>query len=304
MLYLPQMSRDTPTKDPVKGSSGRKPRMRKVLPPQYVWPLLFTLGNLIAGFAAIHYANKDPQWAGPWGWSGLTMAGALIIVGMLLDSVDGALARLTGTVSELGATLDSLADLVTCGVAPAVMTIALVSMYVSENGALILLGPDADLPWGKVVWSVAAVYVACTALRLARFNVETQPEKGPNEHIKFKGMPSPGAAGLIASLIILHQHFLKNGDDSLWIERAYAFGVPGVMLLCALAMVSNIPYDHFANRYLGRPQSFRFVATFVIIIFLGIWWFQETVAIGFIIYALSGPLSTLKSKEKEAILDS
>lgn len=300
MLHSTEMASKTPTKN----AQELKPRMRKVLPPQYVWPLLFTLGNLIAGFAAIHFAYKDPQWVGPWGWSGLTMAGALIIVGMLLDSVDGALARLTGTVSELGATLDSLADLVTCGVAPAVMTIALVSTYVSADGSLSLLGPDADLPWGKVVWSIAAAYLACTALRLARFNVETQPEKGPNEHITFKGMPSPGAAGLVAALIILHQHYLKNGDESLWLERAYAFGVPGVVLLCAFAMVSNIPYDHFANRYLGRPQSFRFIATFVIIIFLGLWWFQETVAVGFIIYGFSGPLSMLKSKNKEAVLDS
>ena len=196
----------------------RKPRMRRVLPPQYVWPLLFTLGNLISGFAAIHYAYKGSDWIGPWGWSGLTMAGALIIAGMVFDSVDGALARVTGTVSELGATLDSLADLVTCGVAPAVLTLALVSGYVSEDGSLTFLGPDADLPWGKVVWGIAAAYVSCTALRLARFAVETQPEKGPNDHIKFKGMPSPGAAGLIASLVLLHQHFLYTGDESLWID--------------------------------------------------------------------------------------
>ena len=215
-----------------------RPRMRKVLPPQYVWPLLFTLGNLLSGFAAIHYAYKEPNWTGPWGWSGLTLAGALIIVGMLFDSVDGALARLTGSVSELGANLDSLADLITCGVAPAIMTIALVSTYVSDNGIFILLGPDTDLPWGKVVWAIAATYITCTALRLARFNVEVQPEKGPNEHIQFKGLPSPGAAGLIASLIILHQHFLKTGDELLWIERAYAFGVPGITILCAFAMVS------------------------------------------------------------------
>ena len=273
-----------------------EPRLRRVLPPQNVWPLLFTLGNLVSGFAAIHYAYKGAQWHGPWGWSGLTMAGALIFLGMFLDSIDGSVARLTRSVTELGAALDSLSDLVTCGVAPAVMTLSLVASYLGTDGQLTLLGPDADLPWGKVVWGIAAVYVCCTALRLARFTVETQPEKGPNDHMAFHGMPSPGAAGLIASLILLHQHVLASGGDTLWIGRAYAFGVPVVMLVAAIAMVSNIPYDHFMNRYLGRPQSFRFIAFLVIILFLCMWWFQETVVIGFIAYSLTGPVHVFRNR--------
>ncbi len=270
-------------------------RRRRVLPPQHVWPLLFTLGNLVSGFAAIHYAHKDPEWAGgPWGWSGLTMAGALIFLGMFLDSIDGSIARLTRSVTELGAALDSLSDLVTCGVAPAFMVLALVSSYLGTDGQLTLPGPDSDLPWSKVVWGIAAVYVCCTALRLARFNVETQPEKGPNDHLAFHGMPSPGAAGVIASLILLHQHILAGGSETLWIARAYAFGVPIVMLLVATAMVSSIPYDHFVNRHLGKPQSFRFIAFLVIIVFMCLWWFQETLVFGFVAYAVTGPLFYLK----------
>ena len=175
--------------------------------------------------------------------------------------------------------------------------------HLGDEGNLTLLGPDADLPWGKVVWGISAVYVCCAALRLARFSVETQPEKGPNDHLAFHGMPSPGAAGLIAALILLHQHVLANSGDTLWIGRAYAFGVPGVMLLGAIAMVSRIPYDHFVNRYLGRPQSFRFIAFLVIILFLCIWWFQETVAVGFVLYALSGPLFALRKKGKSLVSD-
>tara|TARA_B100000959_G_scaffold272890_1_gene322771 strand:- start:25 stop:906 length:882 start_codon:yes stop_codon:yes gene_type:complete len=276
----------------------RTPRRRRVIPPQAVWPLLFTLGNLVSGFAAIHYAYKGAEWQGPWGWSGLTMAGALIFLGMFLDSIDGAVARITDSVTELGAALDSLSDLVTCGVAPALMVLALVSSYLGDDGTLTLLGPDADLPWGKVVWGIAAVYVCCAALRLARFTVETEPAKGPNEHMAFHGMPSPGAAGLIAALILLHQHVLAVGTDALWIGRAYAFGVPIVMLLAAIAMVSSIPYDHFMNKYLGKPQSFRFIAILVIVIFTCMWWFQETVAIGFIAYALTGPVYVLKHRGK------
>ena len=93
------------------------------------------------------------------------MAGALIFLGLFLDSVDGSVARLTRSVTELGATLDSLSDLVTCGVAPAVMVLSLVASYLGTDGQLTILGPDADLPWGKVVWGIAAVYVCCTALR-------------------------------------------------------------------------------------------------------------------------------------------
>jgi CDP-diacylglycerol--serine O-phosphatidyltransferase len=282
-------------------NGANAPRRRRVLPPQTVWPLLFTLGNLVSGFAAIHYAYKGPEWHGPWGWSGLTMAGALIFLGMFLDSIDGSVARLTNSVTELGAALDSLADLVTCGIAPAVMVLALVSSYLGTDGSLTLLGPDADLPWGKVVWGIAAVYVCCTALRLARFTVETEPAKGPNDHIAFHGMPSPGAAGLIAAIILLHQHILAGGIETLWIGRAYAFGVPIVMLLGAIAMVSSIPYDHFVNRYLGKPQSFRFIAFLVIIIFTCMWWFQETVALGFIAYSLTGPIHVLKHRNKNVV---
>ncbi|HIB00581.1 MAG TPA: hypothetical protein EYN11_03240 [Phycisphaerales bacterium] len=271
-------------------------RRRRVIPPQTVWPLLFTLGNLVSGFAAIHYAYKGPEWHGPWGWSGLTMAGALIFLGMFLDSIDGAVARLTNSVTELGAALDSLSDLVTCGVAPAVMVLTLVSSYLGDDGTLTLLGPDADLPWGKVVWGIAAVYVCCTALRLARFTVEIQPEKGPNEHLAFHGMPSPGAAGLIASLVLLHQHVLSGGGDALWIGKAYAFGIPAVMFLGSIAMVSNIPYGHFVNRYLGRPQSFRFITSLVIILFLCMWWFQATVALAFVAYAMTGPIYAFKNR--------
>jgi len=276
----------------------RMQRIRRIMPPQAVWPLLFTLGNLVSGFAAIHYAYKSPNWQGPWGWSGLTMAGALIFLGLFLDSIDGTIARLTRSVTELGATLDSLADLVTCGIAPAVLTLSLVASYLGDDGHLNLLGPDADLPWGKVVWGIAAVYVCCAALRLARFTVETQPEKGPNDNMAFHGLPSPGAAGLIAALILLHQHVLASSGDTLWIGRAYAFGVPGIMLLGAIAMVSRIPYDHFVNRYLGRPQTFRFIASTVIILFMCLWWFQATVAIGFIMYAVSGPVSAYRNRGK------
>ena len=279
-------------------SSRVRTRVRKVMPPQVVWPLLFTLGNLVAGFAAIHYATKGTTWVGPWGWSGLTMAGSMVFLGMFLDSIDGAVARLTRSVSGLGAMLDSLADLVTCGIAPAMMMLALIGGYLGQDGQLTVLGPDADVPWGKVVWAIAAVYVCCTALRLARFNVETHPEEGPADHIEFHGIPSPGAAGVVVALIMLHQHVLASGMDTLWLGQAYAFGIPIVALICAFGMVSNVPYDHFVSKYFARPQSFRFLSTTVIVFFIAIWWFQETVVCGFIWYAMTGPFELIRRRNK------
>ena len=107
----------------------RRGRRRRRLPPVQVAPTLLTLGNLVAGFAAIHYAAKPLEFTGPWGWSSLTLAGALVFLGMFFDSIDGSVARLTRSFSDLGTQLDSMADLVTCGVAPAFMMLRLVSHY-------------------------------------------------------------------------------------------------------------------------------------------------------------------------------
>ena len=82
------------------------PRRRRRLPPISMLPTLCTLGNLVAGFSATHYALRPPDFAGPWGWSGLTLATCLVFLGMMLDSVDGWVARLTRSVSALGGQLE------------------------------------------------------------------------------------------------------------------------------------------------------------------------------------------------------
>lgn len=266
-------------------------RHRRTLPPVSVIPTLCTLGNLIAGFAAIHFAARDPSVGRLlFGWSPLTFAAALIFLGMFLDAIDGTLARLTRSTSELGGQLDSLADVVTFGVAPAFMTLRLVQIALSGEGWVI--GPDTDLVWGKIIWGAAAVYVSCAALRLARFNIEMGPGT-VNDHSLFRGLPSPGAAGTIASLILLHQHLEVQLADSEWVIRVAKWstlGIPLALLLCGLAMVSSIPYVHFANRYFRGRKSFGYVVRLVIILALLIWQFQAMLALAFLIYALSGPV--------------
>src|SRR5262245_32255057 len=117
-------------------------RRRRRLPPMSVVPTLCTLGNLVSGFAAIQYAARPEDFRGPWGWSGLTLAACVVFVGMFLDAIDGSVARLTRSVSSLGGHLDSLADVVTFGVAPAFMTIQVVGHHVAAPTAII--GPEAD----------------------------------------------------------------------------------------------------------------------------------------------------------------
>ncbi|UCD76435.1 MAG: phosphatidylcholine/phosphatidylserine synthase [Phycisphaerales bacterium] len=275
-------------------------RRRRRLPPVRVAPTLLTLGNLIAGFAAIHYAAKPLDFTGPWGWSSLTLAGALIFLGMFLDSIDGSVARLTRSSSDLGTQLDSLADLVTCGVAPAFMMLRLVSHYLPPDGETMILGPEADNAFAKIVWGVAAVYVCCACMRLARFNIEV-PGGAVEDHMVFRGLPSPGAAGAIASLIVLHQHVLHESqtspeDVSVLFARWTAFGMPLVTLLCAVAMVSSIPYVHIMNRYVRGRRSFAYVARLVIPLFLAIWWFQEMLALAFTLYTVYPPLRMTASR--------
>ncbi len=252
-----------------------------------VLPTLCTLGNLVCGFAAIPYASMPVEFTGPWGWSGLTCAGALIFVGMLLDAVDGWIARVTNSTSELGGQLDSLADVVTFGVAPAYMMLRLVTTDVG----LPFIGPEADDVLAKIVWAVAVVYVCCAALRLARFNVETGATVERSD--SFRGLPSPGAAGAVASLILLHQDVLYGGFGEQMLP-ILALGLPFVTLLAAFAMVSGIPYAHVTNRYLSGSRSFTYVARMVVVIGLVMWFPQGTLAVLFTTYLVAGPLSGLR----------
>lgn len=274
--------------------SGRTSRRR--LPPVSVIPTLCTLGNLVAGFAAIYFAAIDPAVLEKmskhliWDWTPLTLAGALVFLGMFLDAIDGSLARLTRSHSEIGAQLDSLADVVTFGLAPAFMTLRLVGYHLASPDFII--GPLADNVFGKMIWAAAAVYVSCAALRLARFNVEMGGPTSVNDHSLFRGLPSPGAAGTVTSLVVLHQHFFVtvfHQDPKLGFVQAASLIIPGIMLICAFAMVSDIPYVHFANRYFRGRKSFGYLVRVVIVLMLFLWSFQVMLALGFVVYALSGP---------------
>lgn len=277
---------------PTRRGRLRRRGGRRRLPGVKVLPTLMTLGNLVCGFAAIYYSARAGESGGPtpFGWHPLTVAGALVFLGMAFDAIDGSLARLTRSTSDMGAQLDSLADVVTFGVAPAFMMLRLVGLYYGPGD--VILGPDAGNLYARLCWSVAAIYICCTALRLARFNVET-PGSDEDAHRWFKGLPSPGAGGAVASLALLHQHLMLvtwRDDLPAGFAATSAMVIPAATLLCAFAMVSRLRYPHFVNRVLKGRRSMATVAAMVVAVAGSVWWFHEALAIALSAYALSGPL--------------
>lgn len=257
-----------------------------------VLPTLFTLGNLLAGCAAIFLASRPENIELPFDWSPLTFAAVCIFVGMAFDGLDGRIARLTRSVSGLGEQLDSMSDMVTFGVAPAFIAVQLVGVGVpfvadpSLDVASVTLVQDRF--FDRIAIVVAAIYACCAALRLARFNVEvTLPEEA--DHNSFKGLPSPGAAGTVASLVLLHEHFLKNYPERDLLVQAASYAMVAVMLLAALAMVSQFRYVHVLNRYVRNRAPFDTVAKAVIVLLLMAVHLQGSLAAAFVLYALSAP---------------
>lgn len=279
---------------------------RRTLESISIVPTLLTLSNLICGFAAIHYATQPFGVTSIFGWTNITVGAALVFLGMFFDAIDGSVARLTRSTSDLGAQLDSLSDVVTFGVAPGFLMLELVEHYYRIDGSASVtafVGPGVDSLYGKVVWAIAALYVCGAGLRLARFNTDNaSPDE--KDHREFRGLPTPGAAGAIASLILLQQHLLYTtsaASESVTFARVAALAIPFVALLCAIGMVSNLPYPHMVNRYLRGQRDFGAIVRMVLPIIGAIWFLQETLAIGCTWYALYGPVrGVLRNSKRDA----
>jgi CDP-diacylglycerol---serine O-phosphatidyltransferase len=207
---------------------GQDVVLRKRRKGIYILPNLFTLGGLFGGFYAIVMA-VDGRFEN---------AAIGIFCAMVLDSLDGRIARMTNTQSAFGEQMDSLADMVSFGAAPALI------VYV---WALSSLGR-----WG---WIGAFVYCACAALRLARFNVNTAVV----DKRFFQGLPSPAAAALVAGFIWLMTDAGIDGQDVRW----YAFALT---LYSGLTMVTNVPFYSFKDVQMKRSVPFAVI----VLIALGI----------------------------------
>jgi len=241
-----------------------RPRGRGI----YLLPNLFTTGGLFAGFFAIIAASQGRFGA----------ACVAIFVAGILDGVDGRVARLTNTQSEFGTQYDSLADLVSFGMAPALV------MYHWALLSMRLDGPTA----GKVGWLAAFLYAACAALRLARFNSQV----GQVDKRWFVGLASPAAAGLLASFVWTMHDSGLDGTANRYLALA-------VTVVAALLMVSRLRYSSFKGSGSGpRAERVPFVALLVAVVVLVALVIDppRVLLAAAVLYALSGPLLWLRRR--------
>jgi len=223
----------------------------------YLLPNLFTTAALFAGFYAIVQAMNGR----------FEQSAIAIFIAMVLDGLDGRVARLTRTESAFGAEYDSLSDMVSFGAAPALV------IYV---WALRDLGSLQGF-FGKLGWIAAFLYCVCAALRLARFNTNIEVV----DKRFFQGLPSPAAAALLAGFIwVMHDYSIKGGSVK-WL----AFGIT---VFAAVSMVSTVPF------YSGKDINLRKSVPFVMLLFLVLFFVlistdpPTALFALFVIYALSG----------------
>lgn len=272
----------------------RSKRLRQVA----ILPALLTLGNLVCGFASIHFVMRHMMGAyvfsaghGPvekWLPSNLAIAAYLLFASMAFDALDGRVARLTRKTSDFGAQLDSLADVVSFGVGAAFLLIGMVGKALVGDGSQI--GPISDRISGRIVWIIAAIYACCGALRLARFNVENTHDE--SSHMWFKGLPIPGAAATVAGLVILYEEVLRRNPESFFSD-VLLWIMPAVTLAVGLLMVSRIRYAHLANRYLRGRRPLSMLFWFMLLLAAFLIYPQLVMAAVTVAYAMSGPVGVI-----------
>jgi len=268
-----------------KAENREKRRLRRVA----MLPSLVTLLNAVCGFAAIHFTARgmsEPNglWlVRPYELTFYAAAGWMIFLAMVADGVDGFLARLTRGTSGFGEQLDSIADMVSFGVAPAFLM-----LRVMESGLKELVSPVSpifgSIP-GKLLWLIAVTYVCCAALRLARFNVEHGHESA---HLTFAGLPSPAAAGVIASLVLLfgEMEIIKDTSAAVpVISKLVIYLLPAITVIIGLLMVSRLPYGHLVNRYVKGRRPLSHLVRVVFLAFFLFWKPELTLTISFLAYA-------------------
>lgn len=244
---------------------GRKPKKGV-----YLLPNTITLCGMFAGFYAILSAINGNFLHAAWA----------IILANVFDGLDGWIARLTNTTTRFGIELDSLSDIVAFGVAPSIM------MY-----------KWALAPFGRVGWAAAFLFVACGALRLARFNIQT----GSPGSKAFKGMPIPGAATILASIVIFYYEFWTGMP-----EKNIFF--PIITILLSLLMVSTLRYHGLKEIDFRERKPFWVLIVFVLALFVLFVHPQTAIFIFAMSYLLWGIIENVylflkKQKQKEISLD-
>jgi CDP-diacylglycerol--serine O-phosphatidyltransferase len=253
----------------------------------YFLPNLMTAGNLFCGFVAVikciqaRLITDAGEYASLHGnlsaFELYTQAVWFILLAVVFDMLDGRLARWGGRTSLFGAEFDSLADVISFGVAPALMVFFLI------------LAPRGDYQWFREFgWLIAFVYLLCGAVRLARFNVITNPLLHRSEaelHKDFVGLPIPAAAGTVASLVLLLLNLAANAREL----RQLTLALPLLLILVAMLMVSTVRYPSFKAVNWETKTRFRTFVVVVIAVAL-LWKLRERafffLFLGYIAYGL------------------
>ena len=203
---------------------ARKHRLQTIT----ILPSLVTILNGIFGFFSIIYASRNE----------FSLACFMIFLSMLADGIDGRLARMSKATSSFGGQLDSLCDVISFGVAPAFILIKVLEFKLQLKTVFI--------------WLAAVAYISCSVIRLARFNVENEEDE--SAHMSFIGLPTPAAAGVIVSLILLHQKY----QDTVPLLNILLYVMPAIALGIAILMVSRIRYPHILNQYFKGKKPFGY----------------------------------------------
>lgn len=253
----------------------------------YFLPNLMTAGNLFCGFIAIikciqarMITDSGDFAASHVTWSSTTLytqAVWCILIAVVFDMLDGRLARMSGRTSLFGAEFDSLADVISFGMAPALMVFFLI------------LAPREDYQWFREFgWFIAFIYLLCGAVRLARFNVITHPllYRGEAESSKdFVGLPIPAAAGTVASLVLLLLNMSTNAREL----GQWALALPFILVLVSFLMVSTVRYPSFKQVDLQMKARLKY-AILLFIIGVAVWRWHEIsfffLFLGYIAYGL------------------
>ncbi len=223
-------------------------------------PSLFTLANLFCGWACVVFAMRGE----------IATAAPFIGFAVVLDMLDGRIARMTGTTSDFGVQLDSLADLISFGMAPAVLAF--------QWGLI---------PLGRMGWAVGFVYLTAAALRLARFNIQVVTDKR-----YFVGLPSPAAAGLVAATVFYFPGGLQTYPVALL--GALMMVVPGLL------MVSTIKFQSFKTFDLRMRRGYRGLFLVAAFIALLVTYPHEVLMVLAYSYFASGFVGTLMSKGRKS----
>lgn len=242
-------------------SDSKKPRegLKKGI---YLLPNLFTTAALFAGFYAIISAMNGQ----------FEQAAIAVFIAMLLDGLDGRVARMTNTSSAFGAEFDSLSDMASFGIAPALV------IYQWALSGLSTYGPL----WGKLGWLVAFTYTASAAIRLARFNTQI----GSMDKRFFQGLPSPAAAAVLMGLVWVSERFGYSGEY-------FVYPTLVLTLVAGLLMVS--PFSYYSFKDLDLRKKVPFISLMVIIIILVFLTLDPPSILFaiFLIYMLHGPILAL-----------